>query len=385
MSAVARNSSKTSSMSSYNLILVWALSLNWCVGVSATMYSVKLVKSEAQRCSASPKLDFVRDGDGWRVVAKPWHNGENDWEVFFELETDAVKPILPEVQITAPGVKVARAITGKTDVPFVQQGNETTFRLAPDQSVGQMMRVGYTSPRGGPPISIDHNWEMRRNGEYLNVPWPAKQVAAVPNYLLAAQEVFRVMGDMGPGQPKKFAGEIVLMSAEVAASRGHTDFPQHVHIMHYQFETNAVGERVFVSRLVPHFYMDDDGRIVRNNFAVIAGHGKSALLGLNDVCRFEDTYGHHIFDLVITTVGLELRRPDGDIYSLRPDPERGAAHAVWGYHGDQPICRAEAHDDPAHSVFSYELDTIKDGRIVGTFRDGYCYDPFTAKVLGKLP
>jgi hypothetical protein len=327
------------------------------------MYSIKLVKTEAQRYRTAPKLGFVRDGDGWRVVTKPWYNGENDWEVFFELETDAQKPTLPEVRIVAPGVKVARAITGKTDVPFTQQGDETTFRLAPDQSVGPMIRIGYSSPRGGPPISLDHNWEMRRNGEYLSVPWPAKQVAAVPNYLLAAQEVFRVMGDMGPGQPKKFEGDIVLMSSEVAASRGHADFPQHVHIMHYQFETNAVGERVYSSRLVPHFYMDDDGLIVRNNFAVLAGHGKSALLGLNDVCRFEDTFGQHMLDLVITKVGLELRRPVGRVYSLRPDPDLGASHAVWGYQGDNPICRVEAHDDPAHGVFSYQLDTIKGGKL----------------------
>jgi hypothetical protein len=367
------------------LFLAAALSLNWCREASAAMYSVKLVKTEARRCTSVPKLEFVGDGNGWRVTAKLWHNGENDWEIFFELETDAEKPTLPEVRITAPGVKVARAITGKTDVPFTQQGDEATFRLASDQSVGQMMRVGYSSPRGGLPISLDHNWEMRRNGEYLSVPWPSQQVAAVPNYLLAAQEVFRVMGDMGPGPPKKFAGDIVLMSAEVAASRGHADFPQHVHIMHYQFETNAIGERIYVSRLVPHFYMDDDGRIVRNNFAVLAGHGKSAVLGLNDVCRFEDTFGHHVLDLAITKVGLELRRPDGRVYSLRPDPDLGASHAVWGYQGDNPLCRVEAHDDPAHGVFSYQLDTIQGGKVVETLRDGYHYDPFTAKVLGKLP
>jgi hypothetical protein len=355
------------------------------VRVVSSVYSVKLVKAEARRCSAPPKLDFLRDGDDWRVVGKPWHNGENDWEVFFELETDAEKPTLPEVCITAPGVRVARAITGKTDVPFVQQGDQTTFRLTADQSVGQSMRIEYSSPRGGPLISMDHNWEMRRNGEYLSVPWPAKQVAAVPNYLLAAQEVFRAMGDMGPGQPKKFAGDIVLMSAEVAASRGHMDFPQHVHVMHYQFETNAIGEPVFISRLVPHLYMDDDARITRNDFAVLAGHGKSALLGLNDVCRFEDTFGHHVLDLVITNVDLELRRPDGDVYSLRPDSDLGASHAVWGYHGYRPICRAQAHDDPAHGIFRYQLDTIKDRRVMETFRDGYRYDPFTAKVLGKLP
>jgi hypothetical protein len=347
---------------------------------SATMYSVKLVKAEARRCNTPPRLDFVCS-DGWRVSSKLWHNGENDWEVFFELESDKETPTLPEIRITAPGVKVTRVITGKTDAPFTQTGDQTTFRLAPDQSVGQMMRVGYTSPRGGPQIFIEHNWQMRRNGDYLNVPWPAKQIAAMPNYLLAAQEVLRTMGNMVTDGRKSFEGDIVIMGAEVAASRGHCDFPPHIHIMHYQFETDTAGQNIFVSRLVPHFYMDDEGKIVRNNFAVLAGRGQSCVLGLDEVCRFEDTYGRHVLDLVITKDGLDLRRPDGEVYSLRADPKLGSSHAVWGYRADDPICRVEAHDDPANGMFTYQLDTLKDGKIAETLNTGYSYDPFTANML----
>jgi hypothetical protein len=69
---------------------------------------------------------------------------------------------------------------------------------------------------------------------------------------------------------------------------------------------------------------------------------------------------------------------------LRPDPERGASHAVWGWHGDKAVCRAEAHDDAEKGEFRYQLDSITDGKVTETFRDGWRYDPFTAKVLGKL-
>jgi hypothetical protein len=347
-------------------------------------YSVKIVKTAAGRSTAAPQLHFLADGDGWRVTKKPWHSGENDWEVYFELENDGTSPALPEVEIVAPGVKVARAISGKTDVKFTQEGNAVRFRLAQDRSLGQQFRIHYQSPRGGYPIDIDHNWKMRRTWQYLADPYPAKQVAAVPNYLLAAQEVLREMGDMGPKEPKAWGGQLVLMASEITASRGHMDWPQHVHIMHYEHGKNAAGELDYTSRIVPHFYMDDDARIVRNDCASLVGQVKSGKYAVGDACHFEDAEGRPVIDFIIRDFGLVLRRTDGAEWSLRPDPEQGAAHAVWGWRGDQPVCRAEAHDDAQKGEFRYELDIIADGKTVETFRDGYRYDPFTAKVVGKL-
>ncbi len=57
--------------------------------------------------------------------------------------------------------------------------------------------------------------------------------------------MFRVVGDVGPGDPKGFGGDLV----------------------HYQFEDGPDGRREWVSRLVPHIYMDDEGRVARNSYA----------------------------------------------------------------------------------------------------------------------
>jgi hypothetical protein len=362
------------------LVMVASTSL---AAEAAVMLSVKVVKTEAGRCSAAPRLEFVSEGDVWRVVDQPCHNGENDWEVFFEIETEADKPALAEIAVVAPGARAGRVIVGKTDVPFEQTGDRVRFRSVDDRSRGQLMQVRYQDPRGGYPIDFIHNWEMRRAGPYAKGPFPAKQIAAVKNYLLAAREVLRMMGNLGPEQPKGFRGDLVLMDSEIAATRGHLDYPSHLHLMFYQFGKNAEGKQDWVGRLVPHFYMDDEGRIVRNSYAVLAGPGKSGELGKGAVCRFEDTVGNHVLDLIVADEGLLLRRPDGDTYSLRPDPEDGAARAVFGYHGDEPICRAEAHDDPAKGVFAFQIDTLRDGKVVATFEGGYRYDPFTAKALGK--
>lgn len=345
------------------------------------MISVKVVKAKVSHCSAPPGLEFPTDSDIWRLVTKPYHAGENDWEVFFEIETDTAGVPSSEVVIVAPGAKARRVIVGKTDVSFRQEGDRIRFRLVDDRSRGQEMRVMHQSPRGGYPIHFLLNWEMRRAGRFAGIVYPEKQIAAIPNYLLAAQELFRLMGDMGPGAPKSFLGDIVLMGSEIAATRGHLDYPPHVHIMHYQFDKTP--ERNWLSRLVPHLYMDEEARIVRNNYAVLVGHGNSGELGLADVCRFRDSAGTHILDLVIAKEGLLLKRPDGVVYSLRPDPKRGAAYSVYGFRGDAPVCRAKAHDEPEKGKFSYQIDTIRNGEAIDTFRDSFRYDPFTAKVLKR--
>ncbi len=362
---------------------VLALVMCFAVGTvdASVMLSVKLVKTEPRGCEHPPKLEFATHGDSWSLVDKAYHSGENDWEVYFEIETDAAEPPLAEAVFIVPGVRAARVIVGKTDVPFSQDGDRVQFQLVDDRSRGQLMQVVYRAPRGGHPIYFIHNWEMRRAGRYAEDSYPAVQLAAIKNYLLAAHEVFRVMGDMGPGEPKGFRGDLVLMDTEIAATRGHLDYPPHIHIMHYQFEDGPDGRREWVSRLVPHIYMDDEGRVARNSYAVISGRGESGELGPGDVCRFEDTFGNHVLDLIVADDGLLLRRADGEVWSLRPDPERGAAHAVYGYRGDQPVCRAEARDEPAQGVFSYQIHTFQDRETAEIFQGGYRYDPFTARVI----
>jgi len=131
--------------------------------------------------------------------------------------------------------------------------------------------------------------------------------------------------------------------------------------------------------------MDEEGRINRNRYDVLAGPGHSADLGPGEVCRFQDTEGNHVLDLIIGARGhLILRRPIGQVYSLRPDPRRGPAHAVSGYRGDEAICRAMVRDDPEKGIFRYRLEILRDGHVIETFEDGYRYDPFTARVLGPL-
>lgn len=346
--------------------------------------SVKLVKKEPGHSTASPRLEFLAEQSAWRVMEKPYHSGENDWEIFYEIKTDVAEVPSEDLAFVAPGVDAARVIVGKTDVPFTQVGDRIRFRLVDDRARGQHMETKYESLRGGYPIFFRHNWAMRRAGKYAEDPYPELELRAIKNYLLAAQEVLRAMEGMGPELPKRFEGEIVLMDTEVAATRGHLDYPPHVHIMFYEFAGDERGELEWVRRLVPHFYMDRDGLINRNSYAVVVGPRASSEMGLGDVTRFEDSLGNHVLDLIITAGGLVMQDSGGASYSLRPDPEKGAAHAVWGYRDEEIFCRAAVHDDAANGVLRLQVDVFENGRRVQTARDGYRYDPFTSNYLGRI-
>lgn len=370
-------------MNAWQAMMVLALVAAGAGAAEPVVISVRAVKAAAGRTTAAPTLTLRTAAADWRSLEQPMFHGENDWEVYWELESTVDEPALPRVTLTLPGVQAARVLVGKTDVEFVQDGDLVTFDLVNDRTRGLYMDQLYRSPRGGLPLHLIHNWPMRAAGRYSPEAFPLKQVQAIKNYLFAAQEVLRQMAERA--ELDGFRGEIVLLDTEIAATRGHLDFPAHVHIMHYQWERDEAGRNQWVSRLVPHLYMDDEGRIVRNSYAVMAGRGESGQLGLGDLCRFEDTLGNHVLDIEIRAEGLFLSRGENVQYSLRPDPDLGPSGAVVGYRGDEPIVRARVTDDAARGEFSYELEILYEGQVVDTVRDGYRYDPFTARRLPDEP
>ncbi|MBX2921661.1 MAG: hypothetical protein KF746_05640 [Chitinophagaceae bacterium] len=357
-------------------------------GEDAFMLSVKVIKEGTQFCNPKPLITF--SSDYWYFDAATDNHGdfygENQKEVYFNIRSKGADFQPATVKVHMPGAKAMRVLVGYTDVPFEQKNDMVIFHLVDDRSRGQLMQLSYQSPWGGYPIAFIHNWDIRKAREYALEDFPKIKFAAVHNYLLAAQEVLRQMGNMGPGSPRPFRGDIVLMGSEAAATRGHMDYPPHVHIMHYEFDKEINGEKEWKSRLVPHFYMDSSGNINENKYEVIVGKGeRSKIFGVNETVKFSDSDDKPILDLTVGQKGmLLLRLHDGRKYSLQPDPEKGAASAVYGYLNNKKICRAEVKDYPDMGIFRIRLDMLDNDKIIKTLHDGYLYDPFVARKYRAL-
>ncbi len=340
--------------------------------------SAKVVKSEPGRCTKAPELEFARDGEGWQTLTGEAFHGENDWEVYWNLQHPDAEPALPRVRLSCPGVKVARVIVGRTDVEFEPAGDWLELDLVRDTSRGQLIQTVLGDPNGGLPIDLHHNWEMRRAGEYRQGPWPEKRIAAHNNYLFAAREAFRIMGGFGQRpEDNPFDGRIVLEGFETAFTRGHADYPPHFHIMLYP--------PGYTGAQVPHFYMDDEGNVESNAFVAIGVEGSGRTFGAGEWCTLRDKQGTAGLELMIRDDGgLAMRKAPGEEeFVVRGVPPEGAAKAVGVYRGDKLLLTASVTDDAAQGIMTIDTEGEADG--TPSIHERVEYDPFTGKLLRRLP
>lgn len=345
------------------------------LGASPVVVSVKVIKAQPGRCSATPTLEVLEQGQAWQSLEEETFRGENDWEAYWNLETAALPTALPEVRVTCPGVKVSRVIVGRTDVPFEVAGEEAKFRLVADTSRGQLIETVLDDPEGGLPIYLHHNWEMRREREYKTIPWPARQIAAHNNFLFAAREALKFLGGFSPrNNENPFDGRIVLEGHETAATRGHMDFPPHFHIMLYP-------PGYIPGAQVPHFYLDEQGRVQRNSFVGLGIPGSGRTFGPGEWCSMVDLQGKVGLELKITASGgLALRKGPGDEELVLEPDSAGAATAVCVWQGTEKRCRCSVVDDAARGHMTITIDHFKGGVAARTSCEELGYDPFTGKI-----
>ena len=336
--------------------------------------SAKIVKSEAGRSTKAPELEFLRNGEGWEVLMGEAFHGENDWEVYWNLEHPDAEPEMPGVRLTCPGVEVARVIVGRTDVEFRRDGDRVEFDLVPDTSRGQLIQTVLSDPDGGLPIDLHHNWEMRRAGKYRDDPWPAAKVAAHNNYLFAAREALKIMGGFAlKPEDNPFAGRLVLEGFETAFTRGHADYPPHFHIMLYP--------PGYIGAQVPHFYMDEEGNVESNAFVAIGVEGSGRTFGPGEWCTLRDKHGTVGLELMIRDDGgLSMRKGPGEAeLVLRGVPPDGAPKMVGVYRGEELLLTASVTDDASKGTMTIEIEGRAEG--IESIRGQIEYDPFTGKIV----
>jgi len=359
-----------------------------CVAVAfstqawAGLICVRLIKERPFKCTAKPRLQFLTSATAFTPVNKAWYNGESDLEIFFEVETK-VEPFVPaKLEIYAPGVRIVRAIIGRTDVDFKKNGDTYSLQMVNDTTDGRHVTSTYQNPKGGAKISFYHNWRYRVSGKYLDIAYPEKALAASANYAMACQEMLRIMGGMN-GENQKFVGEFFLINCESSAPRAHHDFPPHWHLQHWEHDYDQNNQKIHRKKqyIIPHYYLDSAGQIGSNKQGITQNYVKQKLeksvFNPGDTCTWKDTGGNLIFHQVIKDGGLELIKPDGEKWSLRPDKEKGGNEAVWIYKLEQPIARVTVNDDGAKGLTTIQVVYYENNRPGTQWSDKIQYDPFT--------
>jgi hypothetical protein len=314
-----------------------------------------------------PAIRILDNQEHWEILSEDARlQGENSWEIYFNIAANQEKPDIPPIEIKVKGVKPRRVIVGNSDVPYEYEDGKIMFHLRDDKSVGQLIETYWKDPRDGLPIYLRHNWEMRKVGPWD--PWPANAIRAVDNFLFAAREALRLMEERSLGEDR-FDGRIVLMGFETSSSRGHKDDPAHVHIMLYVPGYSP-------GSCVPHLYVNDEGRIYSNSYVKIGVAGSSRKFEPGEICSMEDLNGSVGLEVMITRDGgLMLRsEPDAESYYLNPQ-EAGGHVCVSVYREDQHICDVSTVDDVSAGKMKAVIKYTEETRI-----EKILYDPFTGRL-----
>lgn len=353
-----------------------------------TTITFKVVKASAGMAKEEPTVSLLSAADSWKVRQEVSWSGENPREIFFTVTSADPKAELPQVAVKAPGIEPVRVIVGKTDVSFSHVGGTITFTLVRDTRNAMLLNQVLPDFDGGLPIHVYHNWIIRQDGQFRGKPCPEVEVRAVLNYLVAAREALKLMGGHGPKDDKSYDGDVTLMSFEVACARAHKDYPPHVHIMLW-VPGYAGGE-------IPHFYMDDQGRIFRNQFDILGDEAgkfpeRAALIaekkkrggeyGPGKPCQLLDLGNRLALQLMITPEGgLLLTGAKGEPYLLIGDLA-GAGDAVLVRQEDATLLRVRVNDDAEIGQTDITVEHLRDGNATRVLRQSFYYDPFTG--LGR--
>ncbi len=298
---------------------------HWAVWIGPVSTSQK-VKIGSRRAGASlikaslgpapaPQVLVLTSPEKWRLVQDEGYTGRNAREFFFTLETEAGLPP-PEVEVKWPGVEIERVLGADGNTTRTSEG--VRFRLA--QNNGAPVKT-ITSIDYGKNVNLIlfHNWIIRRAGKYRTGRWPANEIQAQLNYLLAAREVCFDMG-LAEAPDPGFVGSVGLYGFETNFPHGHVDHPPHFHIL--------LVWPGWLSTQATHFRLDPEGSILHNEFHVNDGRNiTSKIFERGETCSCEDKEGRVGFQLTILENGSGViwSWPDRADYMMKADSIAGSA------------------------------------------------------------
>ena len=217
-------------------------------------------------------------------------------------------------------------------------------------------------------LRVEHNDPDRRASYYARHPWVDGQAKACLNFLFASRAILRDWGVHRQIAAEKL-GHISLMGFE-SNNPLHGDDPAHWHLIYY-WPTEAGSQ-------VPHFYLDEKGRVTSNNVFVFARNEACRMAGPGDPMVFTDPNGKVRFAIDIRKDGgVDIGPAAGQwTYSIvAGDEEEGFTRSVRVLRRNQPWLRVAVTDDTCAGLLTVRVEPL-DGKS-SAHADVYRYDPLT--------
>jgi hypothetical protein len=344
-------------------------------------YSCIRIVREEPGTPGKPKITlppgYALETGGNYEVASP-----GEYYVFLKGPKGAAKG----VAIEWPGVKVRAVIHERAALALRAEGGkvlcDVPVSAASLRAAWGTLAVWSDLNEKDLPIRVEHNSPDRRAGKYAEGLWVDGQVRACVNFLMAARQIMRDWGlHLRIAAEKK--GGISLMGSETNNPL-HGDWPSHWHLIYYWPGPTGRPNVEAAGSCVPHFYMDDKGRVTSNNYGVFGRPESARKAGPRDPVVYKDPEGRPVMAIDI--------RPDGGVdigpdagqwtYSIVPGGDDGSfVDSVRVLRKGEPWIRVAARDDTAKGVLSIRIEPL-DGKGQAQ-AETYRYDPLTGRILER--
>jgi hypothetical protein len=228
-----------------------------------------------------------------------------------------------KVTVRWPGVRVVTVVAGNKRLALAvdpADPERVTFTLpvtAASASAAQPTLQVFSHPSGstasGVYWRIEHNDPDRAAGHWTGVPWPAAEIRAAVNYMVATEAILQ---DSGLAARASRRGHFFALMGFETNNPLHLDNPPHWHLSYYPGRTFGAPKAH-----VPHLLMDRQGRLVHNGMD-IQGQGRIRF-SPGEPARIHDATGNLVVTLTIRADGgLDIDPPGGPRYSIVADDDR---------------------------------------------------------------
>jgi len=295
-------------------------------------------------------------------------------------------------EIHWPGVKISQVIVGDDQLALRRAGDKVRVNIPVrhgklDNLKGvahdawNTLEVWSFHHEPDLKIQIPHNDPDRAAGNYARKPWVAKQAQSALDFVFAGREVFRdwELHHELAAEEKSF---VELMGFETNNPL-HGDSPPHWHLSIFWPDNRQTTTAVMC---IPHFYMDDAGRVTSNGFSTYGppANGQPSkwhrsTLGPDEPALYRDRAGKVRMAVTIRKDGGVDLGPDARTatYSILPD-ENGAIITRRG----EPWRRVRVEDDVKQGVMTVTVTPEPKGHEKPRV-EIHRYDPLTGEPVGR--